>query len=180
MDLCEQIKSGLFLLLMLYACALNGQTRVGDWEMKADWRGAAPEGRFARTPEYLYSGEQPDAFLYLRRIEPGRPVDLVVIEALDKEQKECDYESWRISIDSTSINAKDYSLDSEAFILRAANPNMQDELWTLFKRGWMLAISVNQKCSGNLSDKFARPEIKIYTFSLHGSSAAYNFVASED
>jgi hypothetical protein len=180
MYLRKLIESGLFSLLMLYVGALNGQVRVGDWEMKANAGNTALEGRFARTPEYLYSGEQPDAFLYLKRIESGRPVDLLVIATLDKEQNECGYESWRIAIDGTSINVKDSSLDSETFILRAAKPNTQEELWKLFKRGWMLAISVNLKCSGSLSNKHPRPEIKIYTFSLHGSSAAYNFATSQD
>lgn len=180
MDLCEPIKSGLFSLLMLYACALNGQTRAGDWEMKANRGGATFEGRFARTPEYLYSGEQPGALLYLGRIESGKPVDLILNKTLDKKQDKCDYESWRIAIDDFSMNVKDYSPDAETFVLRAADPDMQDELWTLFKKGWMLSISVNQICSGALSSKLGRPEIIIYTFSLHGSSAAYNFVTSGD
>ena len=157
---------------MLFSSAAIGQTIVGDWQLQVDGLGTAFERRFALTPAQPFTGGEPKAILTIRRMKPDSPVELLVKATFDKEKEECRYRDWEIAVDGYEIPVSGSSVGSATAVLKTFDSDTRDLLWKLIREGSKLAVRVEQKCGWFFGDS----KLKIHTFSLRGSSAAYDFL----
>lgn len=161
-----------FSISLLFTGAVYSQSKVGDWQLEIDGKGTAFERRIAMTPAQPYSGDKPEAILAIRRMKPDSEIELLVTATFDEELVECDYDDWEIAIDKNDISVLDYELSPATVVLELEHSN-SDRLWRLIRKGSKLAVRVEQKCGGFFSNDTI---ILVHTFSLRGSTAAFNFV----
>jgi hypothetical protein len=159
---------------VLFTSDVTSQARVGDWEFRVENEGSVVRGRVALTSAHPYSGSKLKPNLVIRRTKPDNPVELLITDTHDKEKDKCDYKDWKIMIDATNVPVLGYTFEPAKTELKADWGAPEDELWSLFRKGLKLTVQVEQKC-----DSFSGESNLIsYTFSLHGSYAAYQFVLS--
>lgn len=157
---------------VLFTSNAMAQARFGDWEFRAESDGSAIEGSVASSPAHPYSGSEPTPNLVIRRMKPGGPVELLIIDTHDSGKDECSYQDWNIMIDATNVPVLGYTFEPAKTELKAKLGAGQDELWRLFRKGLKFVVQVEKKC-GSFSGE-TNPAS--YTFSLRGSSAAYMLV----
>jgi len=162
-----------FVFCTLFASAGISQTRIGDWQFRSDGDGTAFKRRFALTPAPPYSGGGPTALLVIRRMNPDSRIEMLVTATFDKDKDGCDYDHWEVTVDSYKFSVSGFSVAPSTAILKVLDTVEREAFWESFKKGLKLAIRVEQKCGGSFRDK----KLIIRTFSLRGSTAAYNFVS---
>lgn len=164
-----------FVFFALFATSALGQSSVGDWSFLVEHGGTSREKRIASTPAQSDTDGEPTATLALGRPAPESPMDLMVSIASGSEAQECQYSDWQIAIDSVNIPIKSFSNSPTSAILVAGAGIGEDDLWTPFRKGLKMLVRVSQNCEGLFGDK----KVQMYTFSLRGSAAAFEFVIDE-
>lgn len=158
---------------LFYGTAL-GQAPIGDWEFRVQSENSEIKARVASTLARPYSGDQPRPTLVIRQMKADSPVELLITATHDNEKDKCDYKDWKIMIDGTDVPVLGYTFEPTKTELKPNWGTPEDKLWSLFRKGLQLTAQVQQKCDSFSGDT----NLKSYTFSLRGSSAAYKFVTS--
>ena len=160
---------------LLLATTASAQTRVGAWELHVMSEAAPVDGRFASTTAAADTEARSMAQLVIRRKKPNSAVEFLIIDTHDPEQDNCDYQNWKIRIDSAEVSVLGHSFEPAKTVLKAKLKAPRDELWVLFQSGLKLVVMVDQRCDSYSGE--TRPVS--FSSSLRGSRAAYRFVTQD-